>query len=181
MVTSPFDQLSPRQRDCLRLVAELKDSQQIGYELGISPRTADSYLREAVTLLGARNRRHAASLLRANEAAQAPEKSPGHFLGVEPEGATGRALEVQFCEREREDQPISAVRDMPRPFSSRDEAAIRPNRLPAFLGGDRQPGEVSPGVRLALIIGTSLASGFAFFILALAAVGLIALAGYLRP
>lgn len=181
MATDPFAQLSPRQRDCLRLVADLKDSQQIGYELGISPRTADGYLRDAVQLLGAHNRRHAASLLRAHEAASAPpEKSPAQFPRLEPGPAAERAMEVQFSERVGEEKRISAVRDNARAFQSDDEPPYRPSRLP-FLGGTMQPGDLKPIVRLALIVGTSLMSGLAFFILALAAVGLIAWAGYLRP
>lgn len=179
MGTDPFAQLSPRQRDCLRLVAELKDSQQIGFELGISPRTVDGYLRDAAMLLGAHNRRHAATLLRAHEASAPPEKSPAQFPRLEPAPADERAMEVQFSEGVSEERTISAFRDVPGRFRS-DEPPHRPSRLP-LLAGDRQPGDLKPMVRLALIVGTSLASGLAFFILALAAVGLIAWAGYLRP
>lgn len=181
MGSDPFAQLSPRQHECLRLVAELKDSQQIGYELGISPRTVDGYLGEAVKLLGAHNRRHAAGLLRDHEAAAGtPEKLPTQNLRLEPDGAAARAMEVQFSEEVSEDKGISAVRDVQRAFLPQGEALRDPKRLPLIAGG-RTPGDVSPRVRLALIIGASLASGFGFFILALAAVGLIAWAGDLRP
>lgn len=180
MGSDPFPQLSPRQRDCLRLVAALKDSQQIGFELGISPRTVDGYLRDAVMLLGAHNRRHAAGLLRDREATAPPQKSPAHFPRLEPEGAAERAMAVQFSEGASEETRISTVRDMTRAFQLDQEPPHRPARLP-LLAGDRQPGDLRPMVRLALIVGTSLASGLAFFILALAAVGLIAWAGYLRP
>jgi DNA-binding CsgD family transcriptional regulator len=180
MGSDPFTQLSPRQRDCLRLVAELKDSQQIGYELGISPRTVDGYLRDAVRLLGAHNRRHAAGMLRDHEAAAPPQKSPAHFPRLEPEDAAERAMEVQFSEGASEEKRITTVRDTTRVFLSDQEPPHRPARLP-LLAGDRGPGDLRPIIRLALIVGTSLASGLVFFILALAAVGLIAWAGYLRP
>ncbi|HEX8215305.1 MAG TPA: helix-turn-helix transcriptional regulator [Allosphingosinicella sp.] len=185
MGSDPIAQLSPRQRDCLRLVAELKDSQQIGYELGISPRTVDGYLADAVRLLGAHNRRHAAGLLRDYDASAPPEYTPpeklrAHFPRLEPGPAAERAMEVQFSEGVSEEKTINAVRDVPRAFLTETGAPSRPSRL-LLLAGDRQPGDLRPMVRLALIVGTSLASGLGFFILALAAVGLIAWAGYLRP
>jgi DNA-binding CsgD family transcriptional regulator len=178
MASPPFARLSPRQRDCLRLVADLKDSQQIGYELGISPRTVDGYLRDAVALLGAHNRRHAASLLREHEATRPPEESPGQFPRLELEGADARASAVQFGKGNSEEPMMNSLREVPRAYSFTDTG--QPDRLP-LLGGSLKPGDVRPSLRLAIIIGTSLASGLGFFILALAAVGLIALAGYLRP
>ncbi len=41
--TSPLEQLSPREREILQLVAEGKTSQQIGEILSISPKTVDTY------------------------------------------------------------------------------------------------------------------------------------------
>ena len=55
-----FDRLSRRHRECLRGVRALKGSKEIAEELGIEKSTVDSYLTEAVKLLGARNRRDAA-------------------------------------------------------------------------------------------------------------------------
>jgi DNA-binding CsgD family transcriptional regulator len=72
--------LSPRERDCLRLVGQARSSKEIAIELGLSPFTVDEYVRSAVTKLGARNRREAARLIEAaTPAAPSPEK-----LGDEP-------------------------------------------------------------------------------------------------
>lgn len=59
--------LSPRQAECLRLVWERQaTSKEIAAELGISSRTVDSYIAEAVELLGARDRREAAAIAYGN-------------------------------------------------------------------------------------------------------------------
>lgn len=56
--------LSPRQHDCLRLVwSHRATSKEIGAELGISKSTVDAYIAQAVELLGARDRRHAAAIV----------------------------------------------------------------------------------------------------------------------
>lgn len=70
----PFDHLSPRQRECLRLVFAFKTSKDIERELGIAKNTVDGYLAEAVRTLGARDRKHAAILFAEFEgrAPQAP-------------------------------------------------------------------------------------------------------------
>jgi DNA-binding CsgD family transcriptional regulator len=62
-VTSQAAKLSPRQRECLRLVRERQaTSKEIAAALGISKGTVDNYIREAVDLLGARDRREAAEI-----------------------------------------------------------------------------------------------------------------------
>jgi DNA-binding CsgD family transcriptional regulator len=48
--------LSPRQLDCLRLVAAGRTTLQIAAELGISNRTVDQYVADACVRLGARTR-----------------------------------------------------------------------------------------------------------------------------
>ncbi|WP_254289246.1 helix-turn-helix domain-containing protein [Sphingomonas liriopis] len=58
--TARFDRLTRRHRECLRGVRQLKGSKEIADDLGIEKSTVDSYLTEAVRLLGARNRRDAA-------------------------------------------------------------------------------------------------------------------------
>lgn len=55
--------LSPQQIACLRLVADLFTSKQIGERLGISSHTVDTHLSNAVRKLGASNRMEAARLL----------------------------------------------------------------------------------------------------------------------
>ena len=58
-----FDRLTKRHRECLHGVRALQGSKEIADDLGIEKSTVDSYLTEAVRLLGARNRRHAALML----------------------------------------------------------------------------------------------------------------------
>ena len=61
-VTDPAAKLSPRQRECLRLVWARHTSKEIAAELGISASTVDGYIKEAIEALGARDRRHAAAI-----------------------------------------------------------------------------------------------------------------------
>ncbi|WP_375421746.1 helix-turn-helix transcriptional regulator [uncultured Sphingomonas sp.] len=67
MESTRFDRLTKRHRECLRGVRELKGSKEIAEELGIEKSTVDSYLTEAVKVLGARNRRDAALQLDQHE------------------------------------------------------------------------------------------------------------------
>lgn len=63
MTPERFALLTRRHRECLRGVKALKGSKEIAAELGLGKSTVDSYLAEAVRLLGARNRREAALAL----------------------------------------------------------------------------------------------------------------------
>lgn len=68
MTPERFALLTRRHRECLRGVKALKGSKEIAIELGLGKSTVDSYLAEAVRLLGARNRREAAMALADHEA-----------------------------------------------------------------------------------------------------------------
>lgn len=57
---SSFDRLTARERDCLVLVAELLDTQEIATRLNLSPNTVDSYCNSASKKLGSPHRRVAA-------------------------------------------------------------------------------------------------------------------------
>ena len=70
----PTTRLTVRQRDCLRLVGQLKKTEQIAGELGIAPSTVNTHIERAVALLGAANRREAARIVLASD--MRPEKSP---------------------------------------------------------------------------------------------------------
>lgn len=69
-MTRRFEQLSPRHRDCLRLAFRRLTSKEIARELGIAPGTVASYCTEAIAILGADDRRHAAQLLHDHETHQ---------------------------------------------------------------------------------------------------------------
>lgn len=57
-------ELSERQYACLIRAGEGMSSKEIGRVLGISPSTVDNHIHVAITKLNARNRWHAAQLLR---------------------------------------------------------------------------------------------------------------------
>jgi len=83
------NRLSRRQLECLAGVAALKSSKQIAVELGISPKTVDNYIAEAVTALGATNRRDAASMLAAGvDPDKSHVQSPRVEEGPGPEPVT---------------------------------------------------------------------------------------------
>ncbi|CAN5404198.1 hypothetical protein BH09PSE4_BH09PSE4_22230 [soil metagenome] len=66
-------ELTPRQRDILRLVKNNLKSKQIARTLGISPHTVDADMRHAIAVLGVASRDDAAELLAQNDA---PEGAP---------------------------------------------------------------------------------------------------------
>ena len=90
-----FDRLTRRHRECLLGVRQLKGSKEIADDLGIEKSTVDSYLTEAVRVLGARNRRDAALQLDEHErgialAVQpAPEQGPEIGLETTPDKIRG--------------------------------------------------------------------------------------------
>jgi len=62
-----FDKLTPRQRDCLRLLAAPMRPKEIATSLNLSVRTVEGYIAEAVQRLGAQSALHAARLLAEHE------------------------------------------------------------------------------------------------------------------
>jgi DNA-binding CsgD family transcriptional regulator len=85
---SAVARLSPRERECLRLVAQHMRSKEIGRRLGISSHTVDSYVNEARRRLEAVDRREAALMVMA---AEAPEAAPLNDLGGRPSRVSGQA------------------------------------------------------------------------------------------
>lgn len=92
MEENRLDALSEQQRVCLRLVAANLTSKEIGKRLGISPYTADEYIKMAVTKLGVSTRREAARLLTLHE-----NPSP-QSLVPEPQTVVPAALPPQEVE-----------------------------------------------------------------------------------
>jgi DNA-binding CsgD family transcriptional regulator len=90
------ESLTPRQVECLRLVWERRTSKEIAAELGLSKGTVDTYIFEAVGILGARNRREAAAMLFDAEgsttplprAAETPEKAPQTKFDLDSAGVS---------------------------------------------------------------------------------------------
>lgn len=89
------ERLSPRQRECLRLVYLRRSTKEIAVELGIAPGTVTSYCTEAIALLGARNRRDAAEILHRLEndtALNAPSKTGARSARVDAEAPIVAAM-----------------------------------------------------------------------------------------
>jgi DNA-binding CsgD family transcriptional regulator len=70
--------LTPKERECLRLVAQQRSSKEIARELGISKASVDTYCNRARAKLGVTSRRAAAQLVISLEARSAAP------AGVEP-------------------------------------------------------------------------------------------------
>ena len=71
-----FERLSPRHRDCLRLVYRRKRTKEIAALLGLSPGTVSGYCNEAIRILGARDRIDAAERFAAFEGEDVAATSP---------------------------------------------------------------------------------------------------------
>ncbi|MFJ5930472.1 helix-turn-helix domain-containing protein [Sphingomonas sp. NPDC092331] len=136
-MTGTIDQLTARERDCLRLVARGMSSKEIALTLGLSPLTVDGYLKEAARTLGVSSRREAARILAAHEhlSPQAPEKPPQN-LGAEP---------VDLAETVHSEVPLPP---------KRSEAEPR-FRVP-FLRQGKQTNDLDPFNRLMWIFGLAL-------------------------
>ncbi len=65
-----FEALSRREREVLRAVSRGLSTPEIAHELGLSENTVNGYANAAKQKVGAPNRRHAAYMLSAHEAAQ---------------------------------------------------------------------------------------------------------------
>jgi|GEM_PF-1760531 len=82
MTQDPASRLSPRQRECLRLVWERRTSKEIAAELGIGSSTVDGYIKEAIETLGARDRREAAAIAFRSGPTTPPDKKGPESSGV---------------------------------------------------------------------------------------------------
>lgn len=78
---SLLDQLTPRQRQVLKLLSEYKTSKEIALELGISPYTVDNHIAVAAFRFGVGNRRKLAGLYRSIAASS--EEFGGQFSGMD--------------------------------------------------------------------------------------------------
>jgi DNA-binding CsgD family transcriptional regulator len=82
--------LTPKERECLRLVAQQRSSKEIARELGISKASVDTYCNRARAKLGVSSRRAAAQLVLQLESADAAPAPPPQPAAV----ASGPAVQV---------------------------------------------------------------------------------------
>ncbi|WP_197054375.1 helix-turn-helix domain-containing protein [Sphingomonas sp. 37zxx] len=134
--------LTPRQHECLRHVYARRTSEEISAITGLAVGTIDTYIAEAVTVLGARNRRHAAELLQEKGGqTTTPEKPISENLGVAVTPPRSQA---------------TAEPDGPRQW-----VALLPVRQRGAIGND-----LGPVARLVAIVGFAIALAAGFGMLA---------------
>ena len=83
MTVAALTLLTPRERDCLRLVGRGLQTKEIAVALGLAPDTVDEYIGTARLKLGAANRRIAARQLLAAEGLVLPQSQGEEAMGVE--------------------------------------------------------------------------------------------------
>lgn len=130
MAQGTIEQLTARERDCLRLVARGMSSKEIALQLGLSPLTVDGYLKEAVRTLGAASRRDAARMLAAHES-----DAPQNLGGDPPALAEALPAELPFPPKRTEAEPRFRV---------------------PFLRQGRQLNDLDPFKRLMWIFGLAM-------------------------
>jgi len=158
-----FERLTPRQRDCLRLVRELQSTKQIATMLGIRPGTVNGYLDEAVTILGAADRRSAALEFGRHEGPR-PERIGGDSIRFEyyglidpthSVGSIGQAAAVNVVQDERV-----------RFEATQEQLASRRLQLPWSEGGNRNELTLTQRAFWGVIIALAIIIAFGSFVAA---------------
>lgn len=126
--------LTTRQRDCLRLVLQHKQSKEIGRELGISPMTVDNHFRSAIQTLGVSNRLEAALLLDNWERDEASQQ-----LTSQPESVVSRAQSPIIASPamvgDGQRETMSELRETQVPYRTYRETSILDFPLPVPTRG----------------------------------------------
>lgn len=167
------------------MVRALKSSDHIARDLGIATGTVNSYIRDAVTKLGARDRRHAALLYAeylaraAHETAiVAPEKMGGESIGLGPPTTTAPSKSQSDDEFEQ-----LTLRDVG-PDEKRFVTPLRERPglgllVREILDGTR-PDEMTLAMRALFTLVAAVAIGFCFFAISASAGMLFSIADFLR-
>jgi len=133
MSTEAISKLTARQRDCLRLVLQHKQSKEIGRELGISPMTVDNHFRSAIQTLGVSNRLEAALMLASYEAGGG-DAEPSQRLTSQPHPVVSpaeRSIMASSSEDGDEQREMaSALREDQVPYRTYREASFIDFPLP---------------------------------------------------
>lgn len=96
-----LESLTPRQRECLRLVRKDKSTKEIARELGISPQTVNNHLKAAMCALGVGSRFIAARALREHEAPGLLEASQSQAILVDPDYSLILPMPVEGVQEDR--------------------------------------------------------------------------------
>jgi DNA-binding CsgD family transcriptional regulator len=160
MEKSPFERLTTRHRDCLRLVASNHSTKEIAKSLNISPNTVDGYISEAIVILGAATRREAAREFQKFSADPVPD-APPETLGGEISRVAVEAADAQSVGGDLGSLSVIAtgptgVGAAVKTVSSTSEGAFH------WLRGDREHNTLTSKQRLLWIAMGSVISAFLF-------------------
>ena len=169
--------LTPREMDCLRGVRALKSSDEIARDLGIASGTVDSYIRDAITKLGARDRRDAAKLFAVIDR-DAPNLSGGESLGMETTPAIPPGIAQPDAGREEFELHDSASEQWRFAEPPHAQSGFR-MLVREVLDGTR-PDDLTMVKRAWLTLAAAVAIGFCFFAIAAGAGMLFGIASFLR-
>jgi len=142
-----LSKLTERQKACLRLVHRAMSSKEIAIELKLSPRSVDTYLSDALKLLGTASRGEAARMLAAFEAnglSQKLRSQPQALVSPLNSATIGAAANEEM-------QPLSGVGSQ---VVMEDQRSYDPGPLPRVpIGGPVINGSIKLKVwqKLALI------------------------------
>jgi len=161
--------LTQRERECLRLVAQLMTSKQIALQLGISKHTVDERIERARRRIGARGRSEAARMLASYEArligppiesgpypmglVDSPAATPSDATFGEPRYVASVSLEPRNARRGESAEAQAEAGEGDR------GTAARPPLIDHF-GGDRRT--LSLAARLGWIARLAIISALAF-------------------
>lgn len=159
------ERLTPREQECLRLVAQHLSSKQIARELAVSQHTVDGHLNEARRKLGAATRRDAARMLLEMADGSPPshrggksgdgEHAPPPQEFAPPENLGGQAFAVVENAAPSSAEPSSDDREDG--HDSTSESASAEAAPPDASGSPRRSGlelrhELTPPQRLAAVV-----------------------------
>ena len=116
-----IERITPRQRDCLRLVASGYQTKEIAQRLGISPGRVDKHVTSALRVLGVSGRVQAARLLADHEKRQIEPNEGAQRLGAQPLGLPDEHSSLSHDSTEgsnglEEETPAIAARPALKPF-----------------------------------------------------------------
>lgn len=173
--------LTARQRECLRLLGELKDPQQIADELGISLRTVEGHLSGARTVLRANSSREAARLLRTFEEQIGAYKIREKFSRIEEPASDPPSPEAQSDGELAGDASGGLrVREMPKAYATLSDPYQSQSWSP-LPGSERRPSGLPPLRRFVLIVMLVIGLGAGVGIAVLTVAGAIVTIDRSRP
>lgn len=143
------DALTPRQRECLRLVSRDRDAKEIARILEIAPETVITHLKAAMAKLGVNSRFAAARMLAEQEGCHHPLVTPSEVIEVSPDSGT---KEASFHHADLEPDRYS-VRELSANFDAFGLTARRLS-LSAARGANRN--DLTKPQRLSLVLAAAL-------------------------